>query len=132
MQDDVADKVFKKWHAAPDKKWVMISGPYTHGAKNAQDRQKNLDRLNKIALEVFKKGYIPIIGMNMALPIVNTSHDENLFDKMMMPVALALVSRCDYLLRVEGASSGADDETELALSLGKMVFYNINDIPRIL
>ena len=128
MQNNAADEIFAKWGTKPGKKWLMISGPYTHGAKTAADRQKNLDYLNQVALEVFKKGYIPIVGVNAALPIAQASLQNDLFDAVMMPIALALVSRCDALLRVGGDSNGADNEVALMLALGKKVFYHIDEI----
>jgi hypothetical protein len=129
MQNNAVTEIFTKWGAVPGKKWLMISGPYTHKAKTAADRQKNLDHLNQVALEVFKKGYIPIVGVNAALPIAQASHQENLFNEVMMPIALALVSRCDALLRVGGDSHGADAEVALMLAFGKKVFYHIDEIP---
>jgi hypothetical protein len=35
---------------------------------------------------------------------------------------------CDCVLRLEGESKGADQEVELAKSLGIRIVYNINDI----
>ena len=50
--------------------WIMIGGPYTSGAHNEHDRQNNLNVMNEAALEVFEKGHVPIIGVNLALPII--------------------------------------------------------------
>lgn len=41
------------------------------------------------------------------------------------------LKECDALLRLEGESSGADKEVELALELGMPVYYSLFDIPRL-
>lgn len=91
--------------------WVMVSGPYRAGSKTEAERQEKLDDMNRAAYEVFKRGHVPVIGVNMALPIIRTMGAER-YDEIMMPVSLALVDRCDACLRIGGPSKGADDEAE--------------------
>ena len=91
--------------------WIMVSGPYRGGARTEADRQANLDAMNRAAYEVFAKGHVPVIGVNMALPIIQVRGPEA-YDEIMMPVSLALADRCDACLRIGGASRGADDEVE--------------------
>jgi hypothetical protein len=50
--------------------WIMVGGPYGTGAKSAADRAANLGRMNEAALAVWRKGHVPIIGVNLALPVV--------------------------------------------------------------
>lgn len=108
--------------------WVMVSGPYRAGAKSEAERQANLDAMNRAAYEVFKRGHVPVIGVNMALPIIRTMGDER-YDEIMMPVSLALVDRCDACLRIGGPSKGADDEAERFRAQGKPVYERIEDVP---
>lgn len=110
--------------------WIMISGPYTSGAKTEAERQENLNAMNRAAYAVFQKGHIPIIGVNMALPIIHAMGEET-FEEVMMPLALALIERCDAVLRVGGPSKGADDEVERFRTEGKPVFNHVNEIPSI-
>jgi hypothetical protein len=126
---DEALNILAKWKVSPDKKLIMISGPYTHAVKTPEDMQRNLDVLNLAAAEVFKKGYIPIVGVNMALPMVEIAPEDNLFHKIMMPVCLSLAMRCDAVLRIGGASDGADAETNLILALGGRVYRSLDEIP---
>lgn len=62
--------------------WIMVTGPYRTGAKSAAERERNLARLNRAALEVMRRGHVPVIGVNMALPVIDAagaeSYDENL------------------------------------------------------
>lgn len=111
-----------------DKLWIMIAGPYTSGAATQEQRAENLKQLNEAAYEVFKKGHIPIIGVNLALPIIEATGPES-YDEIMMPLSLATAKRCDGVLRVGGASAGADQEVELIRSRGGDVFHDISQVP---
>jgi hypothetical protein len=108
--------------------WIMISGPYTSGAKTEEERQKNLDGMNQTAYEVFLKGHVPIIGVNMALPVIQAVGADK-FDEIMMPLSLALAERCDAVLRVGGSSKGADQEVERFRKNGKLIFGGVSEIP---
>ncbi len=108
--------------------WIMVSGPYTSGAKTEADRQENLAAMNRVAYEVLQKGHVPIIGVNMALPVIEAM-GEQVFDEVMMPVSLALVERCDAVIRIGGPSKGADDEVTLFGQAGKPVYTDIAMVP---
>jgi hypothetical protein len=45
------------------------------------------------------------------------------------PVASRLLERCDAVLRIEGASKGADEDVRLARERGLAVFTSVEDIP---
>lgn len=108
----------------------MIAGPYSSNAADPEMRCKNHEALNAAALQVFDKGHIPIIGVNLALPIIQTA-GQNRFDEIMMPVSLAIAERCDACLRIAGESIGADQEADKFRHRGLSVFDNINQIPTI-
>jgi hypothetical protein len=108
--------------------WIMISGPYRAGAKTEADRQVNLDAMNRVAYQVFRLGHVPVIGVNMALPIVQAMGTDT-FDELMMPISLALVDRCDACLRIGGFSTGADREVERFRAQGKPVYLDLDALP---
>lgn len=108
--------------------WIMISGPYRTGAKTEADRETNLLAMNRVAYQVFRKGHIPIIGVNLALPVIQTVGPET-YDAVMMPLSLALADRCDAILRIGGFSPGADDEVERVRARGGSVYYSVAEIP---
>ena len=108
--------------------WIMIAGPYSSGAADEAARAANLRVLNRAAVEVFHRGHIPIIGVNMALPVIAEAGADS-FDEMMMPISLALADRCDAVLRIGGPSTGADQEVEAFEARGLPVFRNIDDVP---
>lgn len=106
----------------------MVSGPYTSGTKDPQVRAANLHAMNQAAYEVWKRGHVPVIGVNMALPVTEAAGPEQ-FDAVMMPLSLALAERCDACLRLGGPSKGADEEMEAIRARGGRVFMQIEDVP---
>jgi hypothetical protein len=84
--------------------------------------------LNAVAYQVFLRGHIPLIGVNLALPIIlSAGMDE--YRNIMLPISLALAERCDAVLRIDGESSGADAEVRLFEEKGLPVYYEINQLP---
>jgi hypothetical protein len=109
--------------------WIMIAGPYRAGAGDAATRAANLRVLNEAALEIWRLGHVPVIGVNMALPLIEAAGDAS-YDDLMAPISLALAERCDAILRVGGPSNGADREVELIRAQGGTVYTDIKDIPQ--
>ena len=106
----------------------MIAGPYGTGANTDADREANLLALNRAAYEVFRKGHVPIIGVNLALPVIQAAGPQ-MYDAVMMPLSLALADRCDAILRIGGLSRGADDEVERVRARGGRVYLGVEEIP---
>lgn len=118
--------------------WIMVSGPYTSGARTGPDRAANLRAMNLAAVELLRRGHTPVIGVNMALPMIDAAEsvasakrdaEPSSFDEIMMPVSLALADRCDAVLRIGGPSAGADAEVERFRASGKAVFRSLEEIP---
>jgi hypothetical protein len=108
--------------------WIMVAGPYRSGAADATARANNLLALNRAAAALFRMGHVPVIGVNMALPIIEAAGPES-YDEIMMPLSLLATERCDAVLRIGGPSKGADDEVERFASVGKPVYRKLEDVP---
>lgn len=108
--------------------WVMVSGPYTSGLIAEAGRRENLAAMNRVALQVLERGHLPVIGVNLALPMIDAAGSAS-FDRIMMPVSLALAERCDACLRIGGPSAGADAEAELIRAAGKPVYRSVDELP---
>ena len=108
--------------------WIMIAGPYNTGAKTDADREANLLALNRAAYQVFCRGHIPIIGVNLALPVIQAAGPQ-MYDAVMMPLSLALADRCDAILRIGGLSRGADDEVDRVRAREGHVYLSVEEIP---
>ena len=108
--------------------WIMIAGPYSSGGADEARRADNLRAMNAAALRVFEKGHTPVIGVNMALPVIACAGEDR-FEDLMMPISLALAGRCDAILRIGGPSVGADQEVERLKAGGKPVYFSVDDVP---
>ena len=107
----------------------MIAGPYRTGARSAQQRARNLRALNRAGLEVHRRGHVPVVGVNLALPIIEATGGSS-YDEIMLPLCLALAERCDAILRLGGESPGADLEVERVRARGGAVYASVEEIPR--
>lgn len=106
----------------------MVAGPYTSGAPSPEQRARNLTVLNEAAVAVLRKGHVPIIGVNLALPLIEAAGDDS-YDEIMMPMSLAAAERCDAVLRVGGPSVGADQEVEVIRARGGAVYRKLDEVP---
>ena len=105
---------------------IAVAGPYS--AATTEARQRNLDAMNRAAAEVFKLGHVPVIGVNVALPVVEflpTAHDRY---EAIMTISLAVVGKCDAIL-VIGESPGVNRERDLIRAKGLPVYNSISEIP---
>ena len=109
--------------------WIMIAAPYTSGGADAALRAARLAEMNQAALAILRLGHVPVIGVNMALPIIAAAEGD-VFDEVMMPLSLALAERCDAVLRLDGPSQGADQEVARFRQAGKPVFGPISNFVR--
>ena len=89
--------------------------------------------MNRAALEVFRRGHVPITGEAVALPLIELAGSkrvgDEVFDAIFHPVARRLLDRCDGVLRVGGASAGADEMARRAATDGKPVFRSVDELP---
>ncbi|MDX2144668.1 MAG: hypothetical protein SFV19_15035 [Rhodospirillaceae bacterium] len=116
--------------AAPRQLVIMIAGPYTSGGATAAQRAANLRFLNEVALAVWERGHVPLIGVNAVKPIIEVAGAHR-YDELMMSIWLALADRCDAVLRVGGSSKGADDEVARIAAGGGRVFRGVDEIPKV-
>lgn len=117
-----------------NKQLIIIAGPYRSGTEGKQALiDANLALLEKAALEVYQRGHIPVIGEWLALPLAKAAGSESIDDEigesMIYPVAHRLITKCDALYRIAGASKGADMDIEIARKHGLAIYTRIEDIP---
>lgn len=113
---------------------ILIAGPYRSGTGDDPVKMAaNVDTMEAFALPLFRAGHIPVLGEWFALPLVaragSTQVGDDAFNEIFHPIAERLLSRCDAVLRVGGASRGADEMVAIARERGLQVFYNLHDIP---
>lgn len=114
---------------------ILIAGPYRSGTNDdPQLMRKNLDKLESVALPLFRKGHVPVIGEWLALPLLKLAGSkqpgDEVYNEILYPVAHRLLEKCDAVLRLEGASSGADNDVKIARQNGLKVYYSIDEVPQ--
>ena len=113
---------------------IVIAGPYRSGTNDDPALiQQNLDNLEAMALPIFRKGHVPMIGEWVALPLAKLAGSKTMGDEawndIQYPAAHRLLEKCEAILRISGASKGADTDVEIASSLGLKVYYHLDEIP---
>ena len=115
---------------------ILIAGPYRSGTNNDPTLIKNnMDRLEAVALPIFRKGHIPMIGEWVANPLIELGGSKEIgdevFTEIQYPTAHRLLTKCDAVLRIEGASKGADQDVKIAKERGLKIYYSLDEIPSI-
>ncbi|MEY2873564.1 MAG: hypothetical protein RLZZ373_935 [Pseudomonadota bacterium] len=113
---------------------VLIAGPYLSGTDGDPQRiAANLALMEATALPLYERGHLAMIGEWVALPIIHAAggrtHGDEVFHQYQYPVAERLLSRCDAVLRIPGASRGADQDVARARARGLPVYERIEDVP---
>jgi hypothetical protein len=113
---------------------ILIAGPYRSGTNDDPElMQRNLAYLESVALPLFRKGHLPLIGEWVALPLIHlagsTRTGDSAWNEIQYPVAHKLLEKCDAILRLEGVSKGADNDVKIALERGLKVYYRLEDVP---
>ena len=112
---------------------ILVAGPYRSGTQDDPALIKqNVKHMTTVSLELFRKGHLPVMGEWFALPLIEEAGSKQIgdapFNEIFHPVAIQLIDRCDAVLRIGGASSGADEMIKVGKEKGKIIFLNKEDI----
>jgi len=113
---------------------ILIAGPYRSGTNDDPAKiEANVEVMESFAIPIFKKGHIPMLGEWLALPLVRLAGSKQIgdepFNEIFHPIAEMLLNKCDAVLRVGGASQGADLMVDVAKKKGLEVYYEPDEIP---
>jgi hypothetical protein len=110
---------------------ILIAGPYRSGTDGDPDRiAQNLARLEEASAPIFRLGHVPMIGEWVALPVLANLAEADAADgDVMYETAHRLLQHCDAVLRLPGASAGADKDVEIARERGLPVYSSVDQIP---
>ena len=114
---------------------ILIAGPYRSGTNDDPEKiAANVHLMETFALPIFRKGHIPLLGEWFALPLVALAGSKQIgdepFNEIFHPIAVMLLDKCDAVLRVGGASTGADQMVSVAKEKGATIFYSLEEIPQ--
>jgi hypothetical protein len=112
---------------------ILIAGPYRSGTNDQPElMDKNLKRLEEVALPLFRAGHIPMIGEWVALPLMRVGGSKKpgdaVYEEIAYPVADRLLTKCDAVLRLPGESKGADQDVRIARERGLKVFFSLEEV----
>jgi hypothetical protein len=112
---------------------ILVAGPYRSSTGGDPALiQANVDAMTRTALEVHRRGHLPVMGEWFALPLIEAAAadgETDAFDRLFHPIAEQVLDRCDGCLRIGGPSEGADRMVATARRLGKRVFTDLADLP---
>ena len=113
---------------------ILIAGPYRSGTNDDPKlMQQSLSNLESVALSLFRKGHVPMIGEWVALPLIRLAGSvkpgDEAWEEIQYPVAHRLLEKCDAILRLKGASKGADEDVRVAIERGLKVYHDVEDVP---
>ncbi len=113
---------------------ILIAGPYRSGTgEDPEKMAANVRLMESFALPIFRLGHIPILGEWLALPLVHLAGSKQVgdeaFNEIFHPIAERLLEKCDAVLRVGGASQGADLMVEVGQKYGLRIFAKLEEIP---
>lgn len=113
---------------------ILIAGPYRSGTGDDPEKlAANVRAMEAYALPLFRAGHVPVVGEWLALPLValagSTRIGDAAFDEIFHPIAERMLAHCDGVLRVGGASTGADLMVDAAEAHGLAVFTQLREVP---
>ena len=114
---------------------ILVAGPYRSGTNDEPELiQNNVAEMESYALPIFRAGHIPILGEWLALPLVHLGGSmkigDEVFNEVFHPIAIRLLEKCDAVLRVGGASAGADEMVRVGRGLGLTIYTSLAEIPQ--
>jgi hypothetical protein len=115
---------------------ILVAGPYRSGTNDDPHLiEANVQAMTSTALELYRMGHMPVLGEWFALPLIAAAGSKQtgdaIFNELFHPVAVKLIDHCDAVLRIGGASSGADEMVHTGKAKGKIIFQHIGEIPKL-
>ncbi|PSR54742.1 DUF4406 domain-containing protein [Adhaeribacter arboris] len=115
---------------------ILVAGPYRSGTNDEPAKiAANVQHMTSVALELYQRGHLPVLGEWFALPLVEAAGSkqtgDEVFNAIFHPVAIRLLGKCDAVLRIGGSSAGADEMVTVGQAKGKLIFYDLADIPAV-
>ena len=118
----------------PESLLILIAGPYRSGTGDDPAKlAANVRAMEAYALPLFRAGHVPVVGEWLALPLVDLAGSKQVgdpqFDEIFHPIAERLLAHCDAVLRIGGASQGADQMVQSARERGRRIFTRLREVP---
>ena len=113
---------------------ILVAGPYRSGTNDDPVKiAANVAAMTGASLALFRAGHLPVMGEWFALPLIEHAGGRQIgdatFNEIFHPIARRLVAKCDAVLRIGGASAGADEMVSIGREQGKAIYSALDQIP---
>lgn len=113
---------------------ILVAGPYRSGTGDDPVLiARNMRVMAETSLRLFRMGHMPVTGEALALPMIEAAGSQAVgdapFNEIFHPLARRLFHKLDAVLRVGGASAGAEEMVALARARGLAVYFSLADVP---
>ena len=112
---------------------ILVAGPYRSGTGDDPALMAaNVAAMQAVCLPLYAKGHMPVLGEWLALPMLalagSSRVGDDVYEELFHAHATRLLSHCDAVLRLGGASRGADQMVNMARSFGLPVYFSLHEI----
>jgi hypothetical protein len=113
---------------------LLVAGPYRSGTGDDPAKiAANMAAMTEAALTLYRAGHMPLTGEALALPMIeaagSTALGDAIFNEIFHPLARRLLPRLDGVVRIGGASTGADEMVAIARANNLAVYHGIEAVP---
>lgn len=109
---------------------IYVAGPYT--GKDRQEIESNVNYAIDIGIDIFNKGHFPYIPHLTDLVDKRAKEmGKEMFWEDFISWDVPWLKVCDALYFIK-ESKGANIELEEAKKLGKIIFYNNDEVPNVI
>ena len=114
---------------------ILVAGPYRSGTGDDPVLMaRNVAAMEAVCLPLYAKGHMPVLGEWLALPMLalagSTGVGDRVYEELFQAHAVRLLGHCGAVLRLAGASQGADQMVAVAQELGLPVYCSLDEIPQ--
>ena len=113
---------------------ILIAGPYRSGTGDDPAKMAaNVAAMEAQCLPLYAAGHMPVLGEWLALPMLALAGSKQVgdavYEELFHTHCERLLSHCDAVLRLAGASSGADRMMAVARGLGLPIYCSLDEVP---
>jgi hypothetical protein len=108
---------------------VMVAGPVGRlRGLPVEEVEANLGAIRRAALEVWRRGHVPVVGVHEAYPLIELLEEGEAAAAMVDAISNGLAERCDAIVLL-GHSAAALEEARRVAAHGGTVFESAAQLP---